>query len=202
VELLLTSSIILELHYGLFAREWWFTSNIEEPVDGVQNYYPFRLGMKTITIINGKYFTITVHIVKDNKSFIPGFSCKCEEKSGKIYKNSTSAISFLYQQLFGTMTKFSGPLIMGFDSKSQSAVFTQGIEKTDCFINIYIDNQLFKHIEDVNPDTTWKQTKFLKQYKDNTLFRLEHYKKLRAWNSILKAMGCTNITPFNTHKSK
>ncbi|CAG8842456.1 17725_t:CDS:1, partial [Gigaspora margarita] len=105
-------SIILELHYDLFAREWWFTSNIEEPVDSVQNYYPFKLGIKTRTIINEKYFTITVYIVKDNESFIPGFSCKCEENSEKIYKNSTSANSSLYQQLFGTMTKFFGPLII------------------------------------------------------------------------------------------
>ncbi|CAG8726192.1 10284_t:CDS:1, partial [Cetraspora pellucida] len=44
------------------------------------------------------------------------------------------------------------------------AVFIQEIEKTDCFINIYIDNQLFKHIESVNSNTTWKQTRFLKQY--------------------------------------
>ncbi|CAG8797887.1 12687_t:CDS:2 [Gigaspora margarita] len=238
----------------------------EEPVDGVQNYYPFRLGMKTRAIINKKYFTIKVHTVKDNESLIPGFSCEFEEKSVKIYRNSTNAISSLYQQLFGTATKFSGPLIM--------AVFTQEIEKTGCFINIYIDNQLFKRIEDVDPNTTWKQTGFLKQYEGNALFGLEHYKsqerlakarklycspeewldktkmdklfnyhlrkrisgnidwfefftewatnnnevvelhqnlsyiypknyiiadrELSAWHSMLKATGCTNITPFNT----
>ncbi|CAG8843233.1 17232_t:CDS:2, partial [Gigaspora margarita] len=207
-----------------------------EPVDGVQNYYPFRLGMKTRAIINKKYFTITVHIVKDNERFTPRFSCECKEKSGEIYNNPTSAISSLYHQLFGTMTKFSSPLIMGFEDKeiltkllfdipfrpfsfkldklhifvysigisnmsdnsclygagpgfnssfiyyikkngkSTSAVFTQEIEKTGCFINIYIDNQLFKRIEGVDPDTTWKQTGFLKQYKGNALFGLEHHK--------------------------
>ncbi|RIB09003.1 hypothetical protein C2G38_2044679 [Gigaspora rosea] len=144
--------------------------------------------------------------VKDGDSFIPGFSCKCEEISGKIYNNPTSAISSLYQRLFETTTKFSGPLIMGpfsfkldrlnifvysigisdnscllsagsgFNSsfisvikkngKAKSPVITQGIEKTGCFINIYVDNQLFKRIEGVDPNQTWKQTGLLKQYEE------------------------------------
>ncbi|CAG8822601.1 24380_t:CDS:2, partial [Dentiscutata erythropus] len=150
---------------------------------------------------------------KDNDSFVPGFSCECEENSGEIYNNHTSAISYLYQRLFGTTPKFSGPLIMGFenieiltkllfdipfrpfsfkldklhifvysigisdnsclysagpgfnssfisvikkDGKAKSAVVIQGIEKTGCFINIYVDNQLFKRIEGVDPNQTWK----------------------------------------------
>ncbi|CAG8548819.1 7558_t:CDS:2 [Gigaspora rosea] len=174
VELLSIGSIISELHYGLFAREWWFTSNIE-PVD-----------------------------VKDGDSFIPGFSCKCEEISGKIYNNPTSAISSLYQRLFETTTKFSDRLNIfvysigisdnscllsagsGFNSsfisvikkngKAKSPVITQGIEKTGCFINIYVDNQLFKRIEGVDPNQTWKQTGLLKQYEGNALFGLNHYR--------------------------
>ncbi|CAG8798734.1 15937_t:CDS:1, partial [Racocetra persica] len=33
----------------------------------------------------------------------------------EIYTSSSAAITSLYQQLFGTKTKFFGPLVMGFD---------------------------------------------------------------------------------------
>ncbi|GES85117.1 hypothetical protein GLOIN_2v1791345 [Rhizophagus clarus] len=111
--------IILETHYGHFSWEWWIVTerNIN---DQVTLLVPIRLGMQTLTKLNGYDFIITV--LELNIEISPGsrYQAICyfinnELINGDICTNSSFAITSLYKHLFRTKTKFSGPLVMEFD---------------------------------------------------------------------------------------
>ncbi|GES93349.1 hypothetical protein GLOIN_2v1791345 [Rhizophagus clarus] len=119
--LLSIGKIILETHYGHFSREWWIATerNIN---DQATLLVPIRLGMQTLTKLNGYDFIITV--LEPNMEISPGpkYQAICyfinnELINGDICTNSSFAITSLYKHLFGTKTKFSGPLVMGFDQE-------------------------------------------------------------------------------------
>ncbi|CAG8730464.1 6081_t:CDS:2, partial [Cetraspora pellucida] len=142
---------------------------------------------------------------KDNDGFVLRFSCECEENLEEIYNNPTSAILSLYQCLFGTTTKFSGPLIMGFEDKEiltkllfdipfrpfsfkldklHIFVYSIGISDNSCLYGAGPGfNSSF--ISVIKKDSKAKsavviqgikKTGFLKQYEGNALFGLNHYR--------------------------
>ena len=112
--LLFTGNIISEIHYGPFSREWWIAS--EENINNeVMLLVPIRLGMTTLTKLNGHEFIITVLEPDIKISTDPRYLATCSSVIGKIYTSFSAAITSLYRTIFGTKTKFSGPLVMGFD---------------------------------------------------------------------------------------
>lgn len=119
--LLTTGKIIPEIHYGHFSREWWIATenNIN---DQATRLVPIRLGMQTLTKLNGYEFIIVVLGANIEISPGPRYQANCyfinnELINGDICTNSSVAITSLYKRLFGTKTKFSGPLVMGFDQE-------------------------------------------------------------------------------------
>ena len=119
--LLTTGKITLEIHYGPFSREWWIAteSNINNQATLL---VPIRLGMQTLTKLNDYDFIITV--LEPDMKISPGprYQASCyfinnELVNGDICISSSVAITSLYKRLFGTKTKFSGPLVMGFDQE-------------------------------------------------------------------------------------
>ncbi|POG57757.1 hypothetical protein GLOIN_2v1791345 [Rhizophagus irregularis DAOM 181602=DAOM 197198] len=119
--LLTTGKIILEIHYGHFSREWWIATenNIN---DQATRLVPIRLGMQTLTKLNSYEFIIVVLGADIEITPGPRYQANCyfinnELINGDICTNSSFAITSLYKRLFGTKTKFSGPLVMGFDQE-------------------------------------------------------------------------------------
>jgi hypothetical protein len=116
-----TGKIILETHYGHFSREWWIAT--ERNINNQATLLvPIRLGMQTLTKLNGYDFIIT--ILESNMEISPGprYQANCyfinnELIYGDICTSSSVAITSLYKHLFRTKTKFSGPLVMGFDQE-------------------------------------------------------------------------------------
>ncbi|GBC08315.1 hypothetical protein RclHR1_08010005 [Rhizophagus clarus] len=119
--LLSIGKIILETHYGHFSREWWIVTkrNIN---DQATLLVLIRLGMQTLTKLNSYDFIITVLEPNMEISPSPRYQAICyfinnELINGDICTNSSFAITSLYKHLFGTKTKFSGPLVMGFTKR-------------------------------------------------------------------------------------
>src|SRR6185369_10246774 len=89
----------------------------------------------------------------------PGYICEAKGRRSNIFDNSSAAITTLYQELFGSKTKFSGPLIMGHDKMEINEQLLKDIhfrpfncklEKFQLFIygiGVSFDNQMY----DVGP---------------------------------------------------
>ncbi|CAB4485259.1 unnamed protein product [Rhizophagus irregularis] len=116
VTLIATGIIIPDLHFGPFLRNWWHVRSLQENGMKVEQYYPFRIGMKTQVELKNRPFII--RIVQGNKhnNLLPGFFCESLSESNEEVENDpTSAISNLYKRIFQTETRFSGTLVMGMD---------------------------------------------------------------------------------------
>lgn len=103
-----------ELHFGVFGRFWWQSRDREDNT----LLYPIRLGMKTLVTLKETNFIITV--VKGNSNFVfqPGYICEANGITSFINDTSSGAINSLYSTLFNSKTRFSGPLICGYNNKN------------------------------------------------------------------------------------
>ncbi|RIB12699.1 hypothetical protein C2G38_2144933 [Gigaspora rosea] len=93
---------------------------------------------------------------------------------------------------------FAGP---GFKSafihsyNRQRSIFFQEVEFSECRITIYTEgNRLKKTFVGCDPNLVWNQVGYLKQ------FRGDH--EYRAWESLLRHVGCVEITPFEKNQSE
>ncbi|CAB4415071.1 unnamed protein product [Rhizophagus irregularis] len=101
VILIATGIIIPDLHFGPFLRNWWHVRSLQENGMKVEQYYPFRIGMKTQVELKNRPFII--RIVQGNKhnNLLPGFFCESLSESNEEVENDpTSAISNLYKRIF------------------------------------------------------------------------------------------------------
>ncbi|RHZ77227.1 hypothetical protein Glove_184g100 [Diversispora epigaea] len=89
-------------------------------------YFPIRLGQKICTILNGQYFFITVKTNEKNYS-IPQYFCECNNVTD-ISSSSSTAISNVYKKLFKKTTRYSGPLVMGWNNKEIIQKLYKGVE--------------------------------------------------------------------------
>ncbi|PKC56068.1 hypothetical protein RhiirA1_474558, partial [Rhizophagus irregularis] len=111
---LLAKGIISEdLHYGIYARNWWepckFNENCINPI-------PYRLFICVNCCLNGKNFAITV--LNDEQTHNPCFRCICDGKDSGTQLTATAAINNTYSQIFSNKTKYSGLAVMGFDNEA------------------------------------------------------------------------------------
>lgn len=138
---LLTSGIILsELHYGVFARNWWFQKapKNKEILTTQLLIIPYRLNMRVSCELNGENFIISI-VQNTTSPFEPGFVCTCKEKSTEISSSASTAITTLYREIFGKKTEYSGPAIMGFYNDEIIEKLIQDIT----FFPIYLKIQSF-----------------------------------------------------------
>lgn len=101
-------------HYGPFSQFWW-----RENIANNKNFplFPIRIGQKTITILNHQQFVITIVVGYSTTFFLPGYQCSCNSISSEIVANPSTAISIVYQKLFKTKTRYSGPLVIGWTNE-------------------------------------------------------------------------------------
>ncbi|POG66945.1 hypothetical protein GLOIN_2v1481913 [Rhizophagus irregularis DAOM 181602=DAOM 197198] len=109
VSLIKVGKLDEELHFGAFGRFWWKTR------DNI--LYPIRLEMKTLVTLNKTHFIITVVKGTSVAAFQPGYICEANGITSSVYDTPSGAINFLYHILFSSKTRFSGPLICGFNDK-------------------------------------------------------------------------------------
>ena len=137
---LLTKGIISpELHYGAFARNWWFQKASKNKTNSTQQLsIPYRLHMRVSCELNGKNFVISI-VQNTTSPFEPGFVCTCKEKSTEVSSSASTAITTLYQEIFGRKTEYSGPAIMGFYNDQIIEKLMQDVT----FFPIYLKIQSF-----------------------------------------------------------
>ncbi|POG59535.1 hypothetical protein GLOIN_2v1884984, partial [Rhizophagus irregularis DAOM 181602=DAOM 197198] len=109
VSLIKVGKLDEELHFGAFGRFWWKSR------DNI--LYPIRLEMKTLVTLNKTHFIITVVKGTSVAAFQPGYICEANGITSSVYDTPSGAINFLYHILFSSKTRFSGPLICGFNDK-------------------------------------------------------------------------------------
>jgi hypothetical protein len=99
------------LHFGDFSRYWWETRQ----TDDNSILYPIRINMKTLVILNKTHFFVTNVEGHNECLHKPGYICEANSLTSNIFDNSSAAVNTLYQQLFTSETKHSGPLVTGHD---------------------------------------------------------------------------------------
>jgi hypothetical protein len=112
VQLLSCGSLVSHLHYGLYAREWWYQPH--EATKDTIHWIPIRVEMKTQVELNGRKFTLRV---AEGVNSHPVFCCESEGIIGNYENSATQAISLLYQQIFQVSTKIAGTSVLGLDSQ-------------------------------------------------------------------------------------
>ncbi|CAG8787581.1 15604_t:CDS:2, partial [Gigaspora rosea] len=203
VTLIATGIIIPDLHFGPFLRSWWHVKMTQENKTKIEQYYPFRIGMKTQVILKNRPFIIRV--VQGNKynSLLPGFLYKSLlESNYEVENDPMTAISKLYKKIFQTETCFSGISIMGMNDNNileelvsdlSFQPFTINLQKISIVIHsierilvfqtvnkdrysvcIYKENQISEEYCASDPNNVWEKIVILKKWKGITLFGLDN----------------------------
>jgi hypothetical protein len=126
VTLLVVGSLLLDLHYGPYSRLWWQKNN-NNSENEISNYFPIRIGQTTKIILNKRDFYTTILIGNSDNSFAPGFICTSGNFSSYVESTSSAAISNLYASIFQKKTRFSGPLVIGWNNKNIISQLSQNI---------------------------------------------------------------------------
>ncbi|CAB4493440.1 unnamed protein product [Rhizophagus irregularis] len=91
-KLVATGSIVPELHYDLYLRNWWIFS--KEKTQEKQTYYPIplRLGLEIIIQLNNNPFIIRI-IRNVYSSLQPGYICKGKRQSSGINTSASTVLT-------------------------------------------------------------------------------------------------------------
>ncbi|CAB4431863.1 unnamed protein product [Rhizophagus irregularis] len=115
INLISPGVLVEKYHYGPYSCYWWQPlPNSKE----ITTYFPIRVKQTIKVTLNNAEFTVTVVVGnKDNNIFLPGYVCQCKDII-RIANNPTNAISEVYSKIFGTKTRYSGSLIMGWNDEN------------------------------------------------------------------------------------
>ncbi|UZO17067.1 uncharacterized protein OCT59_008429 [Rhizophagus irregularis] len=80
-------------------------------------YFPLRVGQKTKTCLNNRDFYITIVVGNKNNVAVPGYLCQSDTYISQIENDPSKAISTVYAQIFENGTRFSGPLVLGWQDE-------------------------------------------------------------------------------------
>ncbi|CAB4393848.1 unnamed protein product [Rhizophagus irregularis] len=126
VTLLVVGSILLDLHYGPYSRLWW-QKNSDNKENEISNYFLIRIGQTTKAVLNEMDFYTTILLGNSENSFAPGFICTSGVFSSSVESSSFAAVSNLYTSIFQKRTRFSGPLVIGWNDKDIISQLSQNI---------------------------------------------------------------------------
>ncbi|PKB96579.1 hypothetical protein RhiirA5_470704 [Rhizophagus irregularis] len=207
VSLVSVGTIDSELHFRPFSYEWWIVCNQE-----IEFLVPIRLHMKVVTHLSEHDFILTV--VKGNREHFeqPEYICTCESfYTTEPSISSSNAISTVYQQMFHTKTRFSGPMIMGFDKPDICKKLLEGVLFRPYFVNFELVRVfVFGIARSENDQWGYAGVGFKSSFlfylaKEHCLF-LQELKKieceLNVWRIMLRNIGCHDVTPFSKQDLK
>ncbi|RHZ49143.1 hypothetical protein Glove_529g24 [Diversispora epigaea] len=113
VKLIEIGSLVENIHYGPFSRFWWELPSVPN-LPNPQIRFPIRIGQKTQAYLNGQNFFITIQVF--NKDQIPEYFCQSGNTSA-TETSATKAISKVYQNIFNNGTRYSGPIVIGWNNE-------------------------------------------------------------------------------------
>ncbi|CAG8546303.1 11212_t:CDS:2, partial [Scutellospora calospora] len=197
VTLIFAGHIIQNLHYGPYCHNWWLSRQTDK-ADNIILLYPIRLNMKTLITLHN--FDFIIEIVESVSEYgpAPGYLCKCKDIQSPVIMGFDNPIisDILIQDLpFQVYAFILGKLrvwILGIGKSSKPKWNYAGTEFDDneCKLTIYN-----KQMEQEETSTIIELQTSL-----HTLYPFNHIindRELRTWKAMLKAVGCTEIMPFN-----
>ncbi|CAG8498811.1 3737_t:CDS:2 [Dentiscutata heterogama] len=147
---------------------------------------PIRIGMKTLVEHNRHEFFINVLEPNIEDSPSPTYQASCSLVYSEIYMSSSTAITSLYQQLFGTKTKFSGPLVMGFNQsdivkqlleditfqpfEKKYFLYVQSFIANKCNVTIYEESKIKTIVNGITPTDVWSKIDHKPKFDADELF--------------------------------
>jgi len=136
VKLIAIGSILPNLHYGINAIHWWTTRGDIDLTSGAF-LYPIRVGWQTAIEVNSKrYYTQVLEGNRTDKSR-PGFRSYTGNEFSDVEDSSSKAITSLYKQLNpSTNTKYSGPLVLGWEQEINLNASLEGVQFRPFVINV------------------------------------------------------------------
>ncbi|CAG8852082.1 40244_t:CDS:2, partial [Gigaspora margarita] len=137
VQLLSAGSLVLPLHYGLYAMNWWTFTNKKTLNKEKQICIPIRLNMRVQLELNKTEFIVHVVSAEDALGF----------DDENIIQELLSNVLFCPFKI--TVDKLS-ILIIELDNK--------------CYIEIFQKKERIAHYSDISPIEVWKKTEILKNY--------------------------------------
>ncbi|CAG8475188.1 20168_t:CDS:2 [Racocetra fulgida] len=120
-ELIKTGTIVPELHYGSYLRDWWVFSE-ENPSYPI----PIRLGLEVMIQLHKNPFIIRV-VRSIHSPLQPGYICEGSGQSSGIVTSASTAITSVYQSIFGTKTRFSGLAYLGLDQNKTAQKLLENV---------------------------------------------------------------------------
>ncbi|CAG8724506.1 13916_t:CDS:2 [Funneliformis caledonium] len=194
VTLIATGIIVPDLHFGPFLRNWWHVRILQENGTKIEQYYPFRVGMKIQVELKNRLFIIRVVQGNKHNNLLPGFlSLMMGIEDNNILDELVSDLSFqpfmisIQQQIkkinimiysIGMPAKqgagcgFTSSFIY-FKSK-ECALFFQTVNENRYSIRIYKENQFSEEFHGLDPNSVWKKIDILKEWSGVTLFSLDN----------------------------
>ncbi len=113
VSLVDLGSVVEEFHYGPYSRYWWKISTDKENA----TFFSLRIGQKMKTCLNNRDFFVTIVVGNKNNVAIPGYLCQSDAYISQIENDPSKAISSVYTRIFENGTRFSGPLVLGWQDE-------------------------------------------------------------------------------------
>lgn len=125
-----------ELHYGIFARDWWVPRPIENEDNNACSFsIPYRLYMRVTCILKQQQFLIAV-VQNETNPLQPGFICTSGDIMSEICLQPSTAVNIVYNQIFQTKTEHSGPAVLGFNNEVIVKKLLHEVEFQPLFLKI------------------------------------------------------------------
>jgi len=167
VKLVSVGQILPRLHYGVNSREWWIMRGDSNPENGTL-LYPIRVGWQTVIQQNDRHFYMHITEGNEDSEVLPGYRCHSGSKFSDIEMAPSYAITSLYQRIFpDSKTKFSGPLVLGWDNNELLEASLKDVHfqafaiKIDSKILVYITNISVSRKKDILENYT---ASFISEY--------------------------------------
>ncbi|CAI2166481.1 7594_t:CDS:1 [Funneliformis geosporum] len=173
-----------ELHYGIFARDWWVSRSIENEDNNACSFsVPYRLHMRVTCILKQRQFLIA--IVRNETNLLqPGFICTSGDIMSEVCLQPSTAVNTVYNKIFQTKTEHSGPAALGFNNEVIVKKLLREVEFQPLFLKIGQYLVVISNIGDSNGNgfisslmITIKGKRNLLQHITNDKFILDFYQE-------------------------
>ncbi|CAG8531221.1 4649_t:CDS:2 [Dentiscutata heterogama] len=119
-------SLVDTLHYGPYSCYWW-NFFPEKKSDRSYDCFPIRLGQKMCTKLNRHDFYVSIHHGNRKYAMLPEFQCQGSEFSN-TGSTASEVISTVYKLIFQNETRYSGPMVIGWNNEKIVEELVQDVE--------------------------------------------------------------------------
>jgi len=163
--------ICSELHYGIFARDWWVPRPVENEDNSACSFsIPYRLHMRVTCILKQQQFLISV-VQNETNPLQPGFICTSGDIMSEVCLQPSTAVNTVYNNIFQTKTEHSGPAVLGFNNEIIVKKLLHEVEFQPLFLKIGQYLVMVSNIGDSNRNSFISSLMITKKGKRNLVLQ-------------------------------